>query len=206
MFLASALILPVGMSYAQTTNVTASTPSVQTMSNQTSANQTMTVQPSPSSNQTMIQSTNTTVSQTNNTKDAQQVSDFIHQAVVDFKKQGDDTRQVIFDCRDKLQTATSGDANKVRQDCTTQLSAIKAKYQDERSHFHDLVKQYRQSVMVFLNDARGTIQVSKADLDKAVTQLGMMMHPGTMGHGMTGLMATKNNTKCINPPGGPAIC
>lgn len=205
MFLASALILPVGMSYAQTTNVTASTPSVQTMSNQTNTNQTMTVQSSPSSNQTMTQSANATVSQTNNTKDAQQVSDFIHQAVVDFKKQGVDTRQVMLDCRDKLQTAGSADMDKIRADCTTQLSAIKAKYQDERNHYHDLIKQYRQSVMVFLMDARG-MTVDNATMNKAVTNLGMMMNMAMPSGGVKGLAATTNNTHCVNPPGGPAIC
>lgn len=199
MFLASALILPVGMSYAQTTKVTASTPSVMPVSNQTSANQTV-IQSTSMSNPTSTNSTDA------DTVAAQKISGFVHQAIADFKKQGDDTRQVIFDCRDKIQNATSGDAYKMRQICTTQLSAIKVKYQDERSHFHDLMKQYRQSVMVFLNDARGTIQVSKADLDKTVSQLGMMIHTGMVGHGVTGMMATKNNTKCVNPPGGPAIC
>ena len=40
MFMASALILPVGMSYAFPANFTASTPSVQTMTNKTGLNQT----------------------------------------------------------------------------------------------------------------------------------------------------------------------
>lgn len=216
MFLASALILPVGVSYAQSNNVTATTPSVTTMSNQTSTNQTM-IQPTSMSNQTntinqtTVSSTNPTVSQTtvNDTKDVKQISDFVHQAVADFKKQGVETRQVMLDCRDKIQTASPGDVDKIRQDCMIQLNTIKAKYQDARSHFHDLVKQYRQSVMVFINDARG-IQVSKAEMDKTFTQLGTMMHMkgssgGMMGHVGKGLMA-KNNTNCVNPPGGPAIC
>ena len=58
MFLASALIIPVGMSYAQT-NVTASTPSVKTMTNQTSTNQTGMM--NPDMNKTMTP-TNSTVS------------------------------------------------------------------------------------------------------------------------------------------------
>jgi len=213
MFLASALILPVGVSYAQSNNVT--TTSVTTMSNQTSTNQTMIQSTSMSNqtntiNQTTVSSTNPTVSQTtvNDTKDVQQISDFVHQAVADFKKQGVETRQVMLDCRDKIQTASPGDVDKIRQDCMIQLNTIKAKYQDARSHFHDLVKQYRQSVMVFINDARG-IQVSKAEMDKAFTQLGTMMRGGVsggmMGHVGKGLMA-KNNTHCVNPPGGPAIC
>lgn len=166
MLLASAMIVPVGLSYAQSSNSTMST---QSMSNQTGTNETMT------------QSTNATVSQTNDTQAAQQVSDFIHQAVADFKQQGDDTRKVMLDCRDRIQTAASGDISSIKNDCSIQLNAIKAKYQQERIQYHDLIKQYRQSVMVFLNDARG-ISVGKTTFDGAISQLGMMMH-GVTSHG-----------------------
>lgn len=184
MLLASAMIVPVGLSYAQTSN--------STVSDQTGTNQTMT------------KSTNDMVSQ-NDTQAAQQVSDFIHQAVTDFKQQGDDTRKVMLDCRDRIQTAAPGDISSIKNDCSIQLNAIKAKYQQERIQYHDYVKQYRQSVMVFLNDARG-ISVGKATFDNAISQLGTMMH-GAMSHGMgVGHAATINNTHCVNPPGGPKIC
>ncbi len=72
MFLASALVLPVGMSYALPANVTASTPSVQTMTNQTSTNQTSTTNPgmnNTSTNQTstMNPGMNQTKAPTNST-------------------------------------------------------------------------------------------------------------------------------------------
>jgi hypothetical protein len=207
MFLASAMILPVGMSYAQNSNVTATSPGVQTLSNQTNANKTVVMHSNSTINvnQTMTVSTNATVSETvNDTKTAQQVSDFIHQAVADFKQQGIETRQAMLDCRDKLQTASSGDVQNIRDVCTTNLSAIKAKYQVERSHYHDLVKQYRQSVMIFLSDARG-LPVSKAALDNSFTQLGMMMHSASHGK-MMGKAATMNNTSCTNPHGASKIC
>ena len=69
MFLASALILPVGMSYAAFgPGFTSGTPSVQTMANQTSTNQTMTnsgmnqtsVPPAMNNTMTMPSSTNQT--------------------------------------------------------------------------------------------------------------------------------------------------
>lgn len=59
LFLASALILPVGLSYAQT-NVTASRASIQNMTNQTGMNQTGTMHPGMK-NQTTTP-TNSTVS------------------------------------------------------------------------------------------------------------------------------------------------
>lgn len=185
MLLAGSLIVPTGLSYAQVSN--------STISDKTNMNDTLTT------------SENTTASQTNDTSDAVKVSDFVHQAVADFKQQGDETRKVILDCRDRIQTAAPGDISSIKNDCSIQLNAIKAKYQEERIQYHDYVKQYRQSVMVFLSDARG-LSVGKAAYDNAISQLGMMMH-NNMSHGkVMGKAATLNNTRCVNPPGGPAYC
>ena len=211
MILTSAMILPVGLSYAAVSNgtMTNQTSSNETMtmsSNQTGAmNQTMTAPPSNSTSVTpTVTQTNSTVPQSNDTQAAMQVSTFIHQAVADFTQQGDDTRKVMLDCRDKVQAAAPSDIDKIKQDCSLQLNTITAKYQDERSHYHDLIKQYRQSVMVFLNDARGQ-SVPQTTMNSAISQLAMMMHaPPAVT--MPGYAATTNNTKCVNPPGGPAIC
>ena len=200
--LACSMIVPTGLSYAQVSNSTMSDKAgmndTMTMSkNATGSNQT-------STNETMTQHENSTSPQTNTT-DAVKASDFIHKAVKDFKKQGDDTRKVIFDCRDRIQTAAAGDVSSIKNDCSIQLNAIKAKYQEERMQYHDLIKQYRQSVMVFLNDARGPA-VGKASLDTAVSQLAMMMHNSMSNGKVMGQAATLNNTHCVNPPGGPAYC
>lgn len=182
------------MTTSQNTTVTAqnATTSTPVMTNQTSTNETMTTQ-------------NSTGSQTNDTTDAVKVSDFIHQAVTDFKQQGDETRKVIFDCRDRIQTAAASDVSSIKNDCSIQLNTIKAKYQEERIQYHDYVKQYRQSVMVFLSDARG-LSVGKAAFDNAISQLGMMMHNNMPNGKVKGQAATLNNTNCVNPPGGPAYC
>lgn len=66
MFLASALIIPVGMSYAQT-NVTASTPSVKTMTNQTSTNKTAVMQSGMNQTGMMNPGMNKTMTPTNST-------------------------------------------------------------------------------------------------------------------------------------------
>ena len=200
--LACSMIVPTGLSYAQVSN--------STMSDKAGMNDTMTVSKNAtgsnqtSTNETMTQHENSTSPQTNTT-DAVKVSDFIHKSVKDFKKQGDDTRKVIFDCRDRIQTAAAGDVSSIKNDCSIQLNAIKAKYQEERMQYHDLIKQYRQSVMVFLNDARGPA-VGKASLDTAVSQLAMMMHNNMSNGKVMGQAATLNNTHCVNPPGGPAYC
>ncbi len=204
MVLASTLALPVGVSNATSSNFTASSSSFQTTSGQTLTNQTM-MNSSDTSHDMLMKSSDTVALDANDTKAAQQVSDFVHQAISDFKQQGIETKQTISDCRDKLQSANPSQMPGVRNSyCTTNLSTIKIKYQDERIHFADLIKKYRSSVMVMVNDARG-LSVSKTTLNDAFTQLGMMMH-SSMSSGMMGKAATLNNTHCVNTPGGSAVC
>jgi maltodextrin utilization protein YvdJ len=187
-FLAGTLALPVGVSHATSSNFTAGSPSFQTTSGQPLTNHTMTN--SSSSSHAMMKTAVTP--DANDTKAAQQISDFVHQAIADFKQQGIETKQAISDCRDKLQSATPEHVSGVRNNyCTTNLSTIKVKYQDERVHFTDLIKKYRSSVMVMINDARG-LSVSKTTLDGAFAQLGMMIH-SSMSSGMMG-KTTLNNT------------
>ena len=202
--LTGSMIVPTGLSYAQVSNSTMSDKTGMNDTLTTSENTTASMTNQTQTNETMT-SENSTGSQTNDTTDAVKVSDFIHQAVTDFKQQGDETRKVIFDCRDRLQTAAAGDVSSIKNDCSIQLNAIKAKYQEERIQYHDYVKQYRQSVMVFLSDARG-LSVGKAAFDNAISQLGMMMHNSMSNGKVKGQAATLNNTKCVNPPGGPAYC
>lgn len=202
--LTGSMIVPTGLSYAQVSNSTMSDKTGMNDTLTTSENTTASMTNQTQTNETMT-SENSTGSQTNDTTDAVKVSDFIHQAVTDFKQQGDETRKVIFDCRDRIQTAAAGDVSSIKNDCSIQLNAIKAKYQEERIQYHDYVKQYRQSVMVFLSDARG-LSVGKAAFDNAISQLGMMMHNSMSNGKVNGQAATLNNTKCVNPPGGPAYC
>ena len=234
MLIVSSMIVPVGISYAAYGNATdfthsGSTSSNQTMtSNQTNSNMTnqmasnstntnMTnhmTSNSTNANMTMPMSSNSTsnnnqtmTQSTNGTKDAQQISDFVHQAVNDFKSQKDETLKAIFSCRDQLQQAAPSEISSIHDQCRTQYNSINVKYQDERNHLHDLIKQYRQSVMVFLMDARGQT-VDKTAMDNALVSLSSMMHMqsgGMTGH-VPGYTATRNNTNCVNPPGGPATC
>lgn len=202
--LVGSMIVPTGLSYAQVSNSTMSDKTGMNDTLTTSENTTASMTNQTQTNETMT-SANSTESQANDTSGAVKISDFIHQAVADFKQQGDETRKVIFDCRDRIQTAAAGDVSSIKNDCSIQLNAIKAKYQEERIQYQDYIKQYRQSVMVFLSDARG-LSVGKTTFDNAISQLGMMMHNSMSNGNMMGKAATLNNTHCVNPPGGPAYC
>jgi hypothetical protein len=291
--LASALVIPVGVSYgayggSEAFNPPSATKSNQTMTpvnqtqnmgNQTMTNMTGNMSPTNSTNktatpvkiltetlslnQTMKQSslllnktknqnnTNATLSSStvNDTKAAQGISDFVHQAVTNFAKQKTETRQAMLDCRDKIVASNPSNIDKILSDCKVQLDTITQKYQSDRKQYHDDMLKYRDSVMTFTRDAKG-IKVEKAEMDKAfaeiITRMHQMMSGGMFGGtvvtttpgstnqtspydkltkavptdrthpmmpigNMTGMpgkgfMATKNNTKCVNPPGGPAIC
>ncbi len=212
--LASALILPVSMSYAQGSNGTMTMPGNQTGMNQTmtmstnSTNENSTIGINDHATVTMHTNStgtvanispvvNSTATQSKYVQSAQQVSTFIHSAVADFKQQGDDTRKVMLDCVARVQSAAPSDIDSIKQDCSIQLNAITAKYQNERAQYHNLIKEYRSSVMVFLNDARG-VSVSPTAVDSAVTQLGMMMMQNAVMTNSTmtaGSNSTVNNTR-----------
>src|SRR5579885_2769651 len=133
--LASAMVVPIGSSYAA--NFTATSAGVQTITGQPITNHTMPMTNSTGMNQTGMSMTNSSKSQTNmplmnstgmnqtmtsgtivpnanDTKAAQKVSDFIHQAISDFNQQGIETKQAIADCRDKLQSASPDQISGVR--------------------------------------------------------------------------------------------
>lgn len=191
MLLTSIVILPSSLSYAETGNVTATIPSIAPASNQTATNQTS-VQP--------------TISSDNNTNVGQQISSFVHNATAKFQQQKSETRKTMLECRDKIQAAAPSDIDKIRDDCKIQLTVIKQKYQQDRMKFHDLFKTYRESVLTFMKEAKG-LQVEKAEMDKAFENVKNKMNESIgggkmLGHGK-GLMATKNNTNCVNPAGKP---
>jgi len=186
MLVAGIVILP-GLSYAQTGNETTQNP----ISNQTGTNQ-----------------TSVQIPEDNDTNAGQQVSSFVHNATAKFAQQKDETHAVIFECRDRIQAAASGDTSKIRDDCKIQLNAIKQKYQEDRMKFQELFKTYRSSVIVFMQDAKG-MQVAKAEMDKAFENVKNKMNESMgggkgMGHGK-GMMTTLNNTNanCLNPAGKP---
>src|SRR5207245_1905502 len=188
--LASSLVMPSGFSYAEDSKETDS-------SNKTSPNMSL------------------NESSANETNIGQQVSDFVHKAIADFKQQREDTLNTMKDCSAKLQNATSDEKDKIREDCKTNLQSIREKYKDERKHFQELFKEFRDDIRVLMHEARG-MHVEKMEMENALKHMKEtrekrmhMENPGEhmgMGENKTMGMKTRNNTNCVNPPYGPKIC
>jgi hypothetical protein len=99
-------------------------------------------------------SVNATVSAQENI--GQQVSDFVHQAIDQFKQQKNETRNAIKDCREKIRDATSDMKSQVADECHKNLQAINEKYKDERQQFQELFKKFRESVITLRHETNST--------------------------------------------------
>lgn len=171
--LTASLIIPVGYSYAQVGNQT------DMPSNHTDV----------SSNQTG------TVSETNI---GQQVEDLVHQYTDLFKQQRNETLNAIKDCREKIQNATSDQRSQVRDECKTMMKTIHEKYQDDRTQFQQLFKQFREDIVVLRHEAQGE-HVSQQEKENALSHInekaaktgirGITIARGHLkGHGENGMM------------------
>ena len=189
--LAGTLAAPVGFSYAASNETVSSSDKA---SSQVSTNE-------------------TAVNETDNL--GQQVSDFVHQAIADFKQQREDTLKAMKDCHEKLQNAAASDRDKIREDCKANLKSIREKYKDERKHYQELFKEFRDDIKVLIKEARG-MHLEKMEKEAALKHMketraknkqmeNAGQHMG-MGGNMTMGLKTRNNTNCVNPPYGPKIC
>jgi len=125
------------------------------------------------SNAEMEDQTNSTLS-VNATASSQenvgkQVSDFVHQAIAQFKQQKDETRNAIKECREKIKDATHDMKSQVADECHKNLQSINEKYKDERLQFQELFKKFRESVITLRNGANGIL--SGNDTDVAIKRI-----------------------------------
>lgn len=186
LLLASSIAVPIGFSQAQTDNQTKI----------------------PDSNQTSV-TTNSSLASGQNI--GQQVSDFVHNATAIFKQQRNETIQAIKDCHEKIQNSTADQRATVRDQCNTTLDAIKEKYQDARTMFQQLFKQFRENIITLRHDAEG-LSVSAQDIENATKNIdekaaknglaglsNALEHLKGMGkHGMSGIERAMTNMNEIN--------
>jgi len=167
-----------------------------------------------SDDQTNTASNNQTgTNQTNNF--GQQVSDFVHQAMVQFKQQREDTINAIKECHEKIKNATPENKTQIRDDCKATLKSIREKYHDERKQFNELFKEYRQGIKFMIMKAGG-MHFDTQDKEKALEhmkelkenkmQMGYNHTNGMQEKFMGKGLKTRNNTNCVNPPIGAKIC
>lgn len=99
-------------------------------------------------NFTLPNGTNIVFSFQNGTKIGKQISAFEHMARDDFKKQRDQSLQVIKQCREQAKNATSPDQRKtIMDDCKVQLKQINQKFKDEHKQFQIVFKNFRDTII-----------------------------------------------------------
>ena len=91
----------------------------------------------------------------------QQVSEFVHQAIIQFKQQRNETLAAIKDCREKIKDATPDMKNQVVNECHKTRLAIKEKYKDERQQFQDLFKRFRENIITLRQETNATLDHDK---------------------------------------------
>ena len=84
-----------------------------------------------------------------------EVADFVHEVVMQFKEQRQETIDVIKQCREDMNNADPSDRAQVRQECRTSLDEIKDSYREIRSIFYETFKEYRDSFQVLRDEAKG---------------------------------------------------
>ena len=114
-------------------------------------------------------------SSTNETNVGDQISEFVHHAVAAFKQERMEMIDAIHDCRAKIANATTADRDQVRDTCKTNLRAIHDKYLDQRTKYHELFKQFRDSILPFVREAKG-LHVEPDEKQAAIGQIMNKMH------------------------------
>ncbi len=144
---------------------------------------------SPDENQTRSGENNTgmvTMPNLNGTNVGQEISDFVHNATAVFQQQKEENHQAIKDCHEKMKTATSENRTQIIDECHANLKAIQEKYQDLRTQFHNLFKQFGDDLLTLKHDAEGS-KVSDDDRNNAIKGINEAAKHRMNEHNMTSL-------------------
>ncbi|MDE1843314.1 MAG: hypothetical protein KGH95_06670 [Thaumarchaeota archaeon] len=103
----------------------------------------------------------------NGTNVGQEISDFVHNATAVFQQQKAENIQAIKDCHEQMKTATPENRTQIIDECHATLKTIREKYQDLRTQFHNLFKQFGSDLMTLKHDAEGS-KISDDDKNNAI--------------------------------------
>jgi len=84
-----------------------------------------------------------------------EVSEFVRDAMSQFRDQRQETISQIKQCREDMINAEPSERSQVRQDCRTSLDEIRESYREIREIFQDTFKEFRESIEVLRADAKG---------------------------------------------------
>ncbi|SHO45489.1 exported hypothetical protein [Nitrosotalea sinensis] len=125
---------------------------------------------SPDENQTRSGENDTgmaTMPNLNGTNVGQEISDFVHNATTIFQQQKVENIQAIKDCHEQMKTAAPENRTQIIDQCHATLKTIQEKYQDLRTQFNNLFKQFGKNLMTLKHDAEGS-KISDDDRNNAI--------------------------------------
>jgi len=120
--------------------------------------------------QTEEEEVNSTINPDTVSNLGQEVSNFVHESRDLFKQQGVETKAVIQDCRDAMSDALPSERQDVRQDCRDNLDAIRDSYKELRKTNHDLFKEFRENMKVFIQESKG-LEVDEGERAAALANI-----------------------------------
>jgi hypothetical protein len=157
MLMVGAVASPIGFSYAE-------------MSEQDQANMTEHAEKNMSEHtqQNMTGQANTISDDLENF--GTQVSAFVHEAMIQFHDQRQETISQIKQCRENMMNAEPSERSQVRDDCRKNLDEIRDSYKEIRGTFQDTFKEFRDNFKVLLDDAKGH-KVSDSAMQNAIKHI-----------------------------------
>ncbi|MCH7648602.1 MAG: hypothetical protein IIA83_08355, partial [Thaumarchaeota archaeon] len=85
----------------------------------------------------------------------QEVSNFVHESRDLFKLQKIETKVVIAQCREDMKNAEPSERQSVREECRSNLDAIKESYKSLRETYRETYKAFREDMKVFIQEYKG---------------------------------------------------
>lgn len=116
-----------------------------------------------------------------------EVSNFVHDAMNQFREQRQETLLQIKQCREDMMNAEPSERSQVRQDCRLSLDEIRESYKETRVLFHETFKEFREGVKVLRADAQGQsvsdeqLQATIDDIRETAKSRHMQMQQGLNG-------------------------
>jgi hypothetical protein len=87
----------------------------------------------------------------------QDVSNIVHEAILLFKQQRDETINAIKECRENIQNASPENRQQVRDDCRTNLNDIKEFYKEIRDQIRELIQENRDTVKALIKETKTSL-------------------------------------------------
>ena len=115
--------------------------------------------------------TNQTDTESNqNERSEQDVSSIVHEAILLFKQQREETITTIKKCQEKIQNASPENRQKARDDCRTSLNEIKEFYKEMRDQIRELIQENRDTVKALIKETKASLASENMIRDESDTE------------------------------------